>query len=315
MIANFQNVVKRYGNVQALDNVDFSIYKGEVLGLLGPNGAGKTTAIRALAGLIDIDGGEISLFGETQAVNKIHLKQKLGLVTQEVTVFGELTAAENLRFFGGLYGMRGHVLEEKVVEALEFVGLTEHAKGYPSKFSGGMARRLNIACALVHEPKFIIMDEPTVGIDPQSRKHILDSVKLLAEKGTTVLYTSHYMEEVQAIASRIVIMDQGHVIAHGTLDELIRKIQHEEIVRLTVHSPAPELNIALKEVQGVKEVTNQGVIYTVVSQPKADNLDRILAVTQQHGGVVAVSAEGTTLEDVFLTLTGKSLRDHGEERS
>ena len=178
-----------------------------------------------------------------------------------------------------------------------------------------MARRLNIACALVHEPKFIIMDEPTVGIDPQSRKHILDSVKLLAEKGTTVLYTSHYMEEVQAIASRIVIMDQGHVIAHGTLDELIRKIQHEEIVRLTVHSPAPELNIALKEVQGVKEVTNQGVIFTVISQPKADNLDRILAVTQQHGGVVAVSAEGTTLEDVFLTLTGKSLRDHGEERS
>ena len=137
MIANFQNVVKRYGNVQALDNVDFSIYKGEVLGLLGPNGAGKTTAIRALAGLIDIDGGEISLFGETQAVNKIHLKQKLGLVTQEVTVFGELTAAENLRFFGGLYGMRGHVLEEKVVEALEFVGLTEHAKGYPVSFLEG----------------------------------------------------------------------------------------------------------------------------------------------------------------------------------
>ena len=315
MIASFQNVVKRYGNVQALDNVDFSIFEGEVLGLLGPNGAGKTTAIRALAGLIGIDGGEITLFGETQAVNRLHLKRNLGLVTQEVTVFGELTAAENLRFFGGLYGLRGRLLEERVAQALEFVGLTEHAKGYPSKFSGGMARRLNIACALVHEPKFIIMDEPTVGIDPQSRKHILDSVQRLAKQGTTILYTSHYMEEVQAIASRIVIMDQGHVIADGTLDDLIRRIQHEEIVRLTVCSQTPKLSAALKEIQGVKQVTNEGAVYTIVSQPQANNLDRILAVTQQHGGVVAVSAEGTTLEDVFLTLTGKSLRDDGEGRS
>lgn len=314
MIASFQSVVKRYGSVPALDNVDFSIYEGEILGLLGPNGAGKTTAIRALAGLISIDGGEITLFGETQAENKLHLKQRLGLVTQEVTVFGELTAAENLRFFGGLYGLRGRTLEERVGHTLDFVGLTEHADGYPSKFSGGMARRLNIACALVHRPQFLIMDEPTVGIDPQSRKHILDSVQRLAEEGTTVLYTSHYMEEVQAIASRIVIMDQGHVIADGTLDDLIRRIQHEEIVRLTVHSPASELNALLKEVQGVKEVTNQGAVYTIVSQPQADNLDRILAVTQQHGGVITVSAEGTTLEDVFLTLTGKSLRDNGEGR-
>ncbi len=315
MIASFQNVVKRYGNVLALDNVDFPIYEGEVLGLLGPNGAGKTTAIRALAGLISIDGGEITLFGERQDVNKLHLKQNLGLVTQEVTVFGELTAAENLRFFGGLYGLRGRFLEERVAHALEFVGLTEHAEGYPRKFSGGMARRLNIACALVHEPKFIIMDEPTVGIDPQSRKHILDSVKRLAEEGTTILYTSHYMEEVQAIASRIVIMDQGHIIADGTLEDLVRRIHHEEIVRVTVHSPAPELSAALRDVQGVKQVTNVGAEYTIVSQPQANNLDRILALAQQYGGVVAVSAEGTTLEDVFLTLTGKSLRDDEEGRS
>lgn len=315
MIASIRNVVKRYGNVQALDNVDFSIYRGEILGLLGPNGAGKTTAIRALAGLIGIDGGEITLFGETQSVHKLHLQQNLGLVTQEITVFRELTAAENLRFFGGLYGLRGRVLKERAAEALEFVGLTKHADEYPSKFSGGMLRRLNIACALVHKPKFIIMDEPTVGIDPQSRKHILASVQLLADEGTTVLYTSHYMEEVQTIASRIVIMDQGHVIADGTLDDLIRRIQHEETVRLTVHSQTPALNAALREVQGVKQVTNQGAVYTIVSQPQANNLHRILAVTQQHTGVVTVSAEGTTLEDVFLTLTGKSLRDDGEERS
>lgn len=312
MIASLQDVVKRYGNNVVLDNLSFDIHKGEILGLLGPNGAGKTTAIRALAGLIGIDTGNIFLMGEPQDVNNIKLKQNMGMVTQEITVFEELTAEENLRFFGGLYGLKGAELGRRVKETLEFVGLSEHAKLYPKKFSGGMSRRLNIACALVHEPKFLIMDEPTVGIDPQSRNHILESVKRLAENGTTILYTSHYMEEVQAICSRILIMDQGHIIAQGTLKELISRIQHEEKIKITVDFPSERLIDSIKAIQGVKEVTGNAPEYTIISGAGSGNLNRVLEVVQQNGGVTSISADKPTLEDVFLTLTGKKLRD-GEE--
>ncbi len=313
MIASMRNVVKRYGNVQALDHVSFTIHEGEVLGLLGPNGAGKTTSIRVLSGLISADSGEITMLGEKQNVNNIRLKQHLGLVTQEVTVFEELTAEENLRFFGGLYGVKGDALHQRVKETLEFVGLSNYAKKVPSKFSGGMQRRLNIACALVHSPQFLIMDEPTVGIDPQSRSYILDSVKRLTAQGTTVLYTSHYMEEVQAIASRIVIVDQGRVIANGTLDELISCIQHEETIRISVTNPSDDLADRFRKIQGVKSVINIGAHYTIVSGAGSDNLNRVLTIAQQSGGVSNISDDKPTLEDVFLTLTGKKLRDEEEE--
>ncbi len=309
MIAGMQNVVKRFGNVQALDHVSFAIHEGEILGLLGPNGAGKTTVIRTLAGLIKADSGEITLLGKKQDVNNIRLKQHLGLVTQEVTVFEELTAEENLRYFGGLYGVKGDKLRQRVKETLEFVGLSEHAKKVPGKFSGGMQRRLNIACALVHSPKFLIMDEPTVGIDPQSRSYILESVKRLTMEGTTLLYTSNYMEEVQAIASRIVIMDQGKVIASGTLDELVSRIQHEETIRITVSNPSVALAERFRAIQGVKTVMHNGADYTIVSGAGSDNLNRVLMVAQQRGSVSNIVADKPTLEDVFLTLTGKKLRD------
>lgn len=309
IVAGIKDVVKRFGDVQALDHVNFEIQEGEVLGLLGPNGAGKTTMIRTLAGLIGVDFGEIMLFGEPQGINNIHLKRHLGLVTQEVTVFEELTAEENLRFFGGLYGVKGEELRQRVKETLEFVGLSEHAKKMPGKFSGGMQRRLNIACALVHSPKFLIMDEPTVGIDPQSRNYILESVKRLATQGTTVLYTSHYIEEVQAIASRIVIMDLGRVIASGTLEELISRIQHEETIRITMTNPTSMLIENFKAIQGVKSVIQNGAEYTIISGSGSSNLNRVLAVAQQSGGVSNITAEKPTLENVFLTLTGKNLRD------
>lgn len=309
IIASMENVVKRFGNIQALDHVSFDIHKGEVIGLLGPNGAGKTTAIRALAGLISADSGEIRLRDEKQDVNNIRLKRHLGLVTQEVTVFEELTAEENLRFFGGLYGVKGDLLRQRVKEILEFVGLSEYARKAPGKFSGGMQRRLNIACALVHTPEFLIMDEPTVGIDPQSRNYILESVRHLAQAGTTVLYTSHYMEEVQAIADRIVIMDQGRVIADGTLEEMISRIQHEETIRITVTNPSPILAESFRTIQGVKSVMQNGADYTIISGVGSGNLNRVLEVAQQSGGVSNISADKPTLEDVFLTLTGKKLRD------
>lgn len=312
-IAQMRDIVKRYSNHLALDHVDLDIGEGEILGLLGPNGAGKTTLIHALAGLIGVDSGNITLFGKSQHRNMLDIKRQIGLVTQEITVFEDLTARENLEFFGGIYGLRGTALKERVDETLEFVGLKDRAKQLPHKFSGGMKRRLNIACALTHQPKLLIMDEPTVGIDPQSRNHILESVRKLQRQGTTILYTTHYMEEVQAIASRVVIMDQGHVIAQGTIDELVRNIQHEEKIKLEVAEPTDELLEKLRKIDGVKQVTQEGSQLIIISRVGSGNLDRALSIAKSAGGVQSVSAEKPTLEDVFLTLTGKQLRDGEEE--
>jgi len=312
IIASMENVVKRFGNVQALDHVSITMERGEILGLLGPNGAGKTTLIRVIAGLIPADSGEVMLLGEKQDVNSIRLKKSMGIVTQEVTVFHELTAEENLRFFGGLYGLRGSKLRKRVYDTLEFVGLTEHARKMPAKFSGGMQRRLNIACALVHSPEFLIMDEPTVGIDPQSRNYILESIKLLSQNGTSILYTSHYMEEVQAIAHRIAIMDKGHVIAKGTLENLVNSIQHEETILISVANPSESLMESFRSIQGVKSVIQKDSVYTILSSSGSGNLNRILTLAQKSGAVLNISADKPTLEDVFLTLTGKKLRDKEE---
>lgn len=307
-----KDIIKRYGKNIALDHVDLDIHQGEILALLGPNGAGKTTLLHALTGLIGIDSGEIHLFDKTQKNNMKEIKHQIGLVTQGISIFHDLTARENLEFFGGIYGLKGQQLKERVDETLEFVGLKEHAKKLPSKFSGGMQRRLNIACALVHRPKFLIMDEPTVGIDPQSRNHILETVRTLNQQGTTILYTTHYMEEVQTIASRVVILDQGHVIANGTIDELVGRIQHEEKITIEVILPPSDVLIEkLKKLDGVKTVDHQGNKIKIISSVGAGNLDYALSIVKEAGGVQSVHAEKPTLEDVFLTLTGKKLRDQG----
>lgn len=312
MIATMENLVKRYSDVTALDHLNLEISEGEILGLLGPNGAGKTTAIRVLTGLIPADSGTVTMFGEKQTVTNMNTRRQMGLVTQEITVFTDLTAVENLRYFGGLHGLKGEELIANVTSVLEFVGLSEHATKYPKHFSGGMQRRLNIACALVHKPKLLIMDEPTVGIDPQSRNHILESVKKIAKMGTTVLYTSHYMEEVQAISDRISIMDAGRVIAEGTLEELVGRIQHEDKTLFTAMQFSDELTDELKAISGVKSVKATGKVYEILSTAGSGNLNRIIEIAQRHGGVTDVSVVKPTLEDVFLTLTGKSLRDGGE---
>ncbi|MCL2401981.1 MAG: ABC transporter ATP-binding protein [Oscillospiraceae bacterium] len=312
MIASMESVVKRYGDATALDHLNLNVAEGEILGLLGPNGAGKTTAIRILCGLINADSGSVKVFGQPQNISNLKTRLNMGLVTQEITVFTDLSAGENLRYFGGLYGLRGAELTANVKEMLEFVGLTEHAKKRPGKFSGGMQRRLNIACALVHKPKFLIMDEPTVGIDPQSRNHILESVKKIAQNGTTVLYTSHYMEEVQAISDRIAIMDAGRVIAGGTVDELVGRIQHEDKVRFTANLASAALTEDLRAISGVKNVVQNDRDYLVISGAGSGNVNRIMEIAQRHGGVSSFSEDKPNLEDVFLTLTGKRLRDEGE---
>ena len=309
MLANMKNVVKRYGDLVALDHLDLDIKEGEILGLLGPNGAGKTTAIRSLCGLIPIDSGEITVFGQSQNINNLSIKRQMGIVTQEISVFKDLSTIENLRYFGGLYGMRGAELESNVARVLEFIGLADRAKNRPSTFSGGMQRRLNIGCALVHHPRLVIMDEPTVGIDPQSRNHILDSVRKIAAEGTTVIYTSHYMEEVQAICNRISIMDAGRVIAGGTIDELVGRISHEDTIRLTAAMASPALTEDIRAISGVKNVTLTGNDYLIISGADSGNLNRIMEVAMRHGGIANITADKPNLEDVFLTLTGRRLRD------
>ncbi len=311
--ARMQNIVKRYGDTIALDNVNMEIAEGELLGLLGPNGAGKTTLIYALAGLVSVDGGSIELFGRPQDTHLIEHKRRIGLVTQEITVFVDLTARENLEFFGGVYGLRGSLLQQRVSETLAFVGLEERAHQFPAKFSGGMKRRLNIACALVHRPELLIMDEPTVGIDPQSRHHILESVRQLRRAGTTVLYTTHYVEEVQAIADRVVILDQGNVIADGSVADLVASIQHEETVILELMETVDGIAERLGSVDGVKQVTPEGRRLIVTSTAGSGNLDRLLEIVREAGGVRSVQTPAPTLEDVFLTLTGRQLRDPEEE--
>lgn len=308
-VVEMKTIVKRYGSTLAVDNVDMEITEGEIVGLVGPNGAGKTTLIHAMTGLIGIDSGEIKVFGKHFDSKTLEAKHKIGLVTQDITIYEELTAQENLEFFGGIYGLKGRELKQRVAETLEIVGLEDQAKKTPNKFSGGMKRRLNIACALTHRPKLIIMDEPTVGIDPQSRNYILETVRRLKEQGTTILYTTHYMEEVQAIASRVLIMDQGHVIAQGTIDELIENIQYEESIFLEVMEPNEELLETFRSLGGVKQVKLKGKQVHIISNAGSENLDRILSVAQSAGGVRSVKTEKPTLEDVFLTLTGKTLRD------
>ncbi|GAB3044450.1 ABC transporter ATP-binding protein [Virgibacillus ainsalahensis] len=312
-IASMRNVVKRYGSNVVLDYIDLNIQEGEIIGLLGPNGAGKTTLIQTLIGMTPFERGEVSIFGQSKNPFSNQNKGKIGLVTQEITIFEELTAKENLQFFAGVYGLKGEDKKIRVEEALRFVGLGDKSKQTPAKFSGGMKRRLNIACALTHRPTFLIMDEPTVGIDPQSRNYILEAVRKLRENGTTILYTTHYMEEVQAIASRVVIMDQGQIIKEGTVDELIQTIQHEEKVKIDVtNSDSVPVN-RLEKITGVKKVMVSGSQITVISAFNSGNLDRIISLVKEHAGVIGIQSDKPDLEDVFLTLTGKQLRDQGGE--
>ncbi len=310
MILSIENLVKRYGDFLALDNVNMKIGEGEIVGFLGPNGAGKTTTINTILGLSKIDSGEIKVFGKNLKESGIEIKRNIGIVPQEIAIYDDLTAYENVSYFGSLYGIRGNLLKERSLEALKFTGLIDKEKDFPKKFSGGMKRRLNIACAIVHHPKLIIMDEPTVGIDPQSRKHILNSVKELNKMGSTVIYTSHYMEEVEEICTDIIIMDLGRVIAKGTKEELKDLVAVEERVKIEVSSLSFTLIEKIKGINGVKECSIEGNELFIISKKGSGNLGKIIdAIVESGSEVVSVNMEKPTLESVFLTLTGKKLRD------
>lgn len=309
MLVEVRNLVKRYKDVLAVDNVSLTIEEGEIFGLLGPNGAGKTTAINAMIGLTRVDSGEIIIFGKNFKDYELEIKRDLGVVPQDIAIFEDLTAYENLCYFGKLYGLKGLILKERVEEALEFTGLLEKKKQYPKKFSNGMKRRLNIACALVHHPKLIIMDEPTVGIDPQSRSHILQSVKKLNKMGSTIIYISHYMEEIEEICTRIVIMDHGRVIATGTKEELKAQMTSDERVVVELSTANYTLVDNIKKLSGVKDTYVNGNKLTVISQKNSKNLNGIIEHVSESSEIISLNVEQPSLETVFLNLTGRSLRD------
>lgn len=310
MLLEINNLVKRYNEVLAVDNVSMSINEGEIFGLLGPNGAGKSTTINALTGLTKADGGEIKIFGLDMKTHDMDIKREIGIVPQDIAVYEDLTTNENLRYFGKLYGLKGKLLNERVKEALDFTGLSEKARDYPRKFSGGMKRRLNIACAIVHHPRLIIMDEPTVGIDPQSRNHILQSIKELNRLGSTIIYTSHYMEEVEELCTRLVIMDHGRIIAKGTKEELENMVAVDDRVSIDLSSVNYTITDNIKKINGVKECSVEANKISIISKKHSKNLGRIIeCISETDSEILSLNIERPSLESVFLTLTGRSLRD------
>ena len=315
-IVHVENLVKRYDDLIALDHFSLSIAPGEIFGLLGPNGSGKTTSINCILQLLAYDKGTIELFGEPMTPARYDLKRRIGVVPQQVAVFDELTVRENIDYFCSLYVNDRKRRRALVDEAIDFVGLGDFTKFRPGKLSGGLARRLNIACGIAHKPELIFFDEPTVAVDPQSRNAILEGICRLRDEGATVVYTSHYMEEVEQICSRIMIMDGGRVLAQGTNDELKRMIEAGE--RITVEAPALSANEALcqravsmlGDLEAVHEVTFENDELVVVCSQGEHNLIDVLQVLRSLDIPMGhVSSRAPTLNDVFLALTGTDLRD------
>lgn len=310
MSIELRNLVKRYGSSLAVDNISLKIEKGEIFGLLGPNGAGKSTTIKMIMGLLKPNRGEIYVKGMDVRKDSLAVKRLLGLVPQDIAIYDGITARENVEFFGKLYGLRGKNLKNGADEALEFTGLKDKEKEKPKKFSGGMKRRLNIACAIVHQPEIIIMDEPTVGIDAQSRNHILDSVKELNKRGTTIIYTSHYMEEVESIAKRVGIIDYGKLIALGTKDELKKQLSTDEKILIEASNIRFNPVDEIKKLNGITNVSLKENKIEILTPNAQQVLQDILFVLSKENVTVRnISLQEPDLENVFLALTGRNLRD------
>ncbi|MHB8033787.1 export ABC transporter ATP-binding protein [Clostridium botulinum] len=308
-IVEIKNLEKKFKNNTAVNNINLTVKEGQVFGFLGPNGAGKSTTINMICGLLTPTKGEIFILGKKMDNKAKDLKNNIGIVPQDIAIYEDLTAYENVAFFGGLYGVKGQELKERAKETLEFVGLLDRAKDFPYKFSGGMKRRLNIACALVHQPKLIIMDEPTVGIDPQSRNHILESIKKLNERGCTIIYTSHYIEEVEQLCTDIAIIDKGTIIAKGKKDELVEKYSDLNMVVINTKD-STEVDIkALKSIEGVMDVNVKENTIEITNK-SSDNLDDIIMYFLNNKiKIKNIENKHSDLETIFLKLTGKKLRD------
>lgn len=309
-MVEIKNLVKRYGDLVALDHLNLQVREGEIFGLLGPNGSGKTTAINCMLALLAFDRGDIRIFGEEMRPDNYHVKKQIGIVLQNVAVFDELTVYENIDYFCGLYVKDKERRKKLVEEATAFVGLEEFQKKRPGKLSGGLLRRLNIACGIAHKPKLIIMDEPTVAVDPQSRNKILEGIQELNRQGSTIIYTSHYMEEVEQICTRIAILDHGRSIAVGTKEELKMMIKTGETITIEAVALTEAQIQVIQELPHVFAVEYEEQILTVRCTKAKHNLIRILNYLQEQEIVFGrVFSELPTLNDVFLEITGKQLRD------
>ncbi len=301
---------KNFGDVYAVQGVNFDVQAGEIFSLLGPNGAGKSTIISMLACLLEPTQGDALVMGHSILRDPMAVKAAIGVIPQDIALYEDLSARENLNFWGKMYGLRGAALRQRVDEVLGVIGLAERQKGRVGKFSGGMKRRLNVGIALLHKPHVIIMDEPTVGIDPQSRRNILDNVKELNQQGMTVLYTTHYMEEAQELSDNIAIMDQGKIIAHGTHDELVKIVGELDRIDLTINAEAGRVLERWQATEGVHQVSAENGQLTLLVDDSNVVLPRLFESASRGGvRITSVEIQEPNLEAVFLHLTGRALRD------
>lgn len=310
VLLSASNLVKSYGERRAVDGVSLRVLAGQTLGLLGPNGAGKSTTVGMLCGLVRPDAGEVLLAGEPVSPDAMRAKGRIGLVPQDLALYEELPALENLRLFGALYGLAGALLAERCKAALALANLEDRARDKVATFSGGMKRRLNIACALLHEPQLLILDEPTVGVDPQSRNAIFDTLEKLKREGRSLVYTSHYMEEVERLADHIVIIDHGKVLADESPAALRERLPAQAALRFELREPLKEEHLErLRGEAGVAGISADGTAYEVrLADP--DDAVSLLAWLEKNGYRIHHFATArASLEDIFLNLTGRSLRD------
>lgn len=309
-ILSINNVSKNFKNLKAVNKINLSISEGEIIGLLGPNGAGKSTTISMIAGLLSVSEGEILYKGNNIKEKNSLIKKELGLVPQEIALYTELSGYENLIFWGNVYGLKGSKLKKRISEVSKIIGIESRLKDKVKDYSGGMKRRINIGAALLHNPKLLIMDEPTVGIDPQSRNHILDAVKKLSDEGMTIIYTSHYMEEVEYLCKTIYIMDEGRIIASGTKDELVDVLKGENKLKLTFTSLSKELLDNVRLINGVKSVIQDECELEIRSVDNKTIIKDLIEVSNiNNSEITGLEITKANLESVFLHLTGKDLRD------
>ena len=306
----FRNVTKRYDDQLAVDNIDFTIHAGELFGLLGPNGAGKSTLISMLCGIVNIDKGDIKVGDYSIKKDPKKVKKAIGYVPQELAIFEYLSIQDNLDYFAGMYHLKGKIKKERIEEALKVTGLKERQKDKVKKLSGGMKRRLNIACALLHHPEVLIMDEPTVGIDPQSRNHILEFTRQLNKNGTTIIYTSHYMEEIQSLCDKLIILDEGKEVIKGTKEEILRSVIDETTLNIRVINKRPEIIQKIRGLKGVVEAFFEKDNIKVIVRSTGYKIEDVLMIVQQSGTqILNMTIDQPNLETVFLSLTGRQLRD------
>ncbi len=301
-----RNLTKEYKQLKAIDDLSFEVHEGEILGLLGPNGSGKSTTINCILSLLNYSKGEIKIFGKSMGPDAYEIKRDLGVVFQDVAVFEELTVYENIDYFCGLYVKDKEVRKQYIEDAIKLVGLEDFTKFYPKQLSGGLLRRLNIACGIAHKPKLIFLDEPTVAVDPQSRNNILDGIEKLRDAGATIVYTTHYMEEVEILCDRVIILDKGTILASGTCDELKALAKIEEKVTLEVPNLDEEHLEGIKKIENVDSVSYDGNILLITYKKGDNNLPHLIDYLKDEGiKYNKIYSERPTL----LELTGKELRD------